>query len=64
MQPASNDADAPRKDDAGVAHKESASGSGRATGDGDLASNPRPRPEPRVDTDDRTPEEAGYGHGV
>jgi hypothetical protein len=61
MQPASNDTDAPRKDDEPVAYKESSSGSGRA-GEGDRASHPRP--EPRVDTDDRTPEEAGYGHGV
>ena len=62
MQPARSDADASRKDDAAVAHKESSGGSGRATAEGGQASNPRP--EPRVDTDDRTPEEAGYGHGV
>ena len=62
MQPASHDADAPRKDDAAVGHKEASSVSGRATGEGDRASNPRP--EPRVDNDERTPEEAGYGHGV
>jgi hypothetical protein len=62
MQPASNDAEVPRKDDGAVAHKGSSSGSGRATGEWDRAANPPP--EPRVDTDDWTPEEAGYGHGV
>jgi hypothetical protein len=62
MQPAGNDADAPRKDEGAMVHGESSSGGGRATGEGDRPSNRRP--EPRADADDRTPEEAGYGHGV
>jgi hypothetical protein len=62
MHPAGNDADATRKDDVAVGHGESSSGCGRATGEGDRPGNRRP--EPRVDADDRTPEEAGYGHGV
>ena len=52
MRPVSNDADAPRKDDM---DDESSAEADRARDR---------RPEPRVDTDDRTPEEAGYGYGV
>jgi hypothetical protein len=55
MRPASNDADAPQKDDVAVVL-------GESSGEEDKASDRRP--EPRVDADDRTPEEAGYGYGV
>jgi hypothetical protein len=55
MRPVSNDADAPQKDDMAVVH-------GESSGEGDPASDRRP--EPRVDTEDRPPEEAGYGYGV
>ena len=55
MRPVSNDADTPQKDDMAVVH-------GESSGESDSASDRRP--EPRVDTDDRTPEEAGYGYGV
>jgi hypothetical protein len=55
MRPVSNDADAPRQDDVAAARDES-------SGEGDQAGDRRP--EPRVDADDRTPEEAGYGYGV
>ena len=55
MRPVSNDADAPRKDDTAAVY-------GESSAEGDPASDRRP--EPRVDTDDRTPEEAGYGYGV
>jgi hypothetical protein len=57
MRPASNDPDAPQNDDgtAVAVH-------GESSGEGDPASDRRP--EPRVDADDRTPEEAGYGYGV
>jgi hypothetical protein len=55
MRPVSNDADAPQKDDTAVVH-------GESSGEGDPTSDRRP--ETRVDTDDRTPEEAGYGYGV
>jgi len=56
MRPVSDDdPDGPRKDDLTVVL-------GEASGEGAPASDRRP--EPRVDTDDRTPEEAGYGYGV
>jgi hypothetical protein len=55
MRPVNNDADAPRKDDVAAARDESCD-------EGDPAGDRRA--EPRVDTDDRTPEEAGYGYGV
>jgi hypothetical protein len=55
MRPASNDADTPQRDDVAAAHDES-------SGEGDPESDRWP--EPRVDTDDRAPEEAGYGYGV
>ena len=57
MRPASNDPDAPQNDDgtAVTVH-------GESSGEGDPASDRRP--EPRVDADDRTLEEAGYGYGV
>jgi hypothetical protein len=55
MRPVSDDADAPWNDDLAVVQ-------GESSGERDLASDRRP--EPRVDADDRTPEEAGYGYGV
>jgi hypothetical protein len=55
MRPVSNDADAPQKDEMAGVQSES-------PGEGDPASDRRP--EPRMDTDERTPEEAGYGYGV
>ena len=55
MRLVSNDAGAPQDDDMAVAH-------GESSGEGDPVSDRRP--EPRVDTEDRTPEEAGYGYGV
>jgi hypothetical protein len=55
MWPMSNDVDVPQKDDGAVVH-------GEPSGEGDPASDRRP--EPRMDADDRTPEEAGYGYGV
>ena len=55
MRPVSSDAEVPQKDDMTAVH-------GECPGEGDPAS--ERRPEPRVDSDDRTPEEAGYGYGV
>jgi hypothetical protein len=61
MQPVSDEADAPQKDDM-VVHGESCGARDESSGEGTPASDRRS--EPRVDTDDRTPEEAGYGYGV
>jgi hypothetical protein len=58
MRPARNEAETLQKGDVAAVHEES-SGDG---GEGHPASDRRP--EPRVDTDDHTPEEAGYGYGV
>jgi hypothetical protein len=55
MRPASNDAEAPQNDDGAVVL-------GESSAEEDPTSDRRP--EPRVDADDRTPEEAGYGYGV
>ena len=55
MRSVNNDAEAPPEDDMTAVH-------GEPSGEGDPAS--ERRPEPRIEADDRTPEEAGYGYGV
>jgi hypothetical protein len=61
MRPVSDEADAPQKDDM-VRHGESCGAGDESHGEANPASDRRP--ESHVDTDDRTPEEAGYGYGV